>query len=35
MFMTLSLNPLPAYNYFPAFTQSRKSNRRHFNAGSN
>jgi len=29
MFMPSYLNPLPAYNCFPAFTQSRKPNRGH------
>jgi len=29
MFMQSNLNPLPAYNCFPAFTQSRKQNRGH------
>jgi len=29
MFMPSYLNPLPAYNGFPAFTQSRKPNRGH------
>jgi len=29
MFVPLYLNSLPAYNCFPVFTQSRKSNRSH------
>jgi len=30
MFMPSYLNPLPAFNFFPELTQSRKPNRGHY-----